>query len=54
MDDLADCLDQLLTEIAAGTRRIKLYKQVKVYLDPATGRYHSGLSDEDILPVREP
>ncbi len=44
IDDLALCLDNLLADIVAGQRRIKLYKQVKVYKDPATGRYHSALS----------
>ncbi len=43
--DLADCLDRLFLEIAAGQRSIKLYRQVKVYKDPATGRYRSGLED---------
>jgi len=45
MDDLAGCLDGLFLDVAAGLRRIKLYKQVKVYKDPATGRYRSGLED---------
>ncbi|MBU0743515.1 DUF4254 domain-containing protein [bacterium] len=45
MDDLAGCLDGLFLDIAAGLRSIKLYKQVKVYMDPATGRYRSGLGD---------
>jgi hypothetical protein len=45
MDDLAGCLDGLFLDIAAGLRRIKLYRQVKVYKDPATGRYRSGLED---------
>ena len=45
MDDLAGCLDSLFLDIAAGLRSIKLYKQVKVYKDPATGRYRSGLED---------
>ncbi|HPF36475.1 MAG TPA: DUF4254 domain-containing protein [Candidatus Krumholzibacteria bacterium] len=48
MDDLALCLDQLLTDIVAGRRRIKLYRQVKVYKDPATGRYRSGLAGLDV------
>jgi uncharacterized protein DUF4254 len=42
--DLAGCLDDLFLDIAAGRRSIKLYRQVKVYKDPETGRYHSGLS----------
>ncbi len=45
MDDLAGCLDSLFLDIATGRRGIKLYKQVKVYKDPATGRYRSGLED---------
>lgn len=48
MDDLALCLDQLLTDIVAGRRRIKLYRQVKVYKDPETGRYRSGLTGLDL------
>lgn len=48
MDDLALCLDQLLTDIVAGRRRIKIYRQVKVYKDPVTGRYRSGLSGLDV------
>jgi len=43
MHDLAGCLDRLFREIAAGQRSVKLYRQVKVYKDPATGRYRSGL-----------
>lgn len=43
IDDLAGCLDVLFTDIAAGRRSIKLYRQVKVYKDPTTGRYRSGL-----------
>jgi len=43
MDDLAGCLDHLFREIAAGRLGIKLYRQVKVYKDPASGRYRSGL-----------
>jgi len=45
IDDLAGCLDGLFLDIAAGLRSIKLYRQVKVYKDPATGRYRSGLED---------
>lgn len=48
MDDLALCLDQLFADIAAGRRHIKLYEQVKVYKDPATGRYRSGLNNGDV------
>ncbi len=50
MHDLAGCLDRLFLEIAAGQRRIKLYRQVKVYRDPATGRYRSGLAEPEARP----
>jgi hypothetical protein len=33
--DLAACLDQLWAETLAGTRRFKLYRQLKMYNDPA-------------------
>jgi Protein of unknown function (DUF4254) len=33
--DLAACLDQLWMETLAGTRRFKLYRQLKMYNDPA-------------------
>ena len=33
--DLAGCLDALWREIADGTRRFKLYRQLKMYNDPA-------------------
>jgi hypothetical protein len=33
-DDLAACLDALWSEIATGTRRFKLYRQLKMYNDP--------------------
>jgi hypothetical protein len=33
--DLAACLDQLLAECAAGKRRFKVYRQFKMYNDPA-------------------
>ena len=32
--DLAGCLDALWTEVLAGTRRFKLYRQMKMYNDP--------------------
>jgi len=51
MDDLALCLDLLLADIVAGRRRVKLYKQVKVYKDPTSGRYRSGLSGLDLGPA---
>ena len=34
-DDLADCLDRLWQHTLAGTRRFKLYLQLKMYNDPA-------------------
>jgi hypothetical protein len=34
-DDLAECLRALWTEVLAGTRRFKLYRQLKMYNDPA-------------------
>lgn len=33
--DLAGCLDALWREVLAGTRRFKLYRQLKMYNDPA-------------------
>ncbi len=33
--DLASCLDQLLADCASGTRRFKVYRQFKMYNDPA-------------------
>jgi hypothetical protein len=33
--DLATCLDALMADIAAGRRRFKLYRQLKMYNDPA-------------------
>jgi hypothetical protein len=32
--DLAGCLDALLAEVRAGTRRFKIYRQMKMYNDP--------------------
>jgi hypothetical protein len=34
-DDLAACLDQLWAEVLGGTRRFKLYRQLKMYNDPS-------------------
>jgi hypothetical protein len=34
-DDLATCLDRLWAETLAGSRRFKLYRQLKMYNDPA-------------------
>ena len=33
-DDLAECLDVLWVEVLGGTRRFKLYRQMKMYNDP--------------------
>jgi len=33
--DLAECLDSLWQETLAGTRRFKIYRQLKMYNDPA-------------------
>jgi hypothetical protein len=33
-DDLAGCLDALWQETLGGTRRFKLYRQLKMYNDP--------------------
>jgi hypothetical protein len=33
--DLASCLDQLFAECASGARRFKIYRQFKMYNDPA-------------------
>jgi hypothetical protein len=33
-DDLAGCLDALWAEVLQGTRRFKLYRQMKMYNDP--------------------
>jgi hypothetical protein len=32
--DLASCLDELWSEVHAGRRRFKLYRQMKMYNDP--------------------
>lgn len=34
-DDLMHCLDELWTEVRGGKRRFKLYRQMKMYNDPA-------------------
>ncbi len=33
-DDLAQCLDQLWSDILSGNRRFKIYRQMKMYNDP--------------------
>ncbi len=42
--DLAGCLESLLTDIQSGRVRLKLYRQVKVYQDPETGRLRADVS----------
>lgn len=42
--DLSSCLAALLADILAGRARLKLYRQVKVYRDPATGRLRADVS----------
>lgn len=34
-DDLAECLDRVWAEVLGGKRRFKLYRQLKMYNDPA-------------------
>lgn len=34
--DLSTAIDQLLTDIAAGKKYMKVYRQMKMYNDPAT------------------
>lgn len=43
IEDLGQCLDALLQGIAAGSVRVKFYRQVKVYIDPNTGQIKSDL-----------
>ncbi len=42
--DLSGCLAALLVDILAGRVRLKLYRQVKVYRDPATGQLRADVS----------
>ena len=42
--DLSGCLETLLRDIVAGRVRLKLYRQVKVYRDPETGRLRADVS----------
>jgi hypothetical protein len=46
-DDLMACLDQLWAETLAGTRRFKIYRQLKMYNDPTLNPaiYGSGTGD---------
>lgn len=43
INDLGSCLDNLLSGIASGRVRVKFYRQVKVYIDPETGKIKSDL-----------
>jgi len=45
--DLANCLDSLWRETLSGTRRFKLYRQLKMYNDPALNPaiYRNGTSE---------
>jgi hypothetical protein len=47
-DDLAGCLDRLWAETLAGTRRFKVYRQLKMYNDPTLNPsiYGSGQGPE--------
>ena len=38
-DDLSAALQELLTDIFAGRKRLKLYRQFKMYNDPALNPY---------------
>ena len=41
--DLGACLDRLLSDIRSGKVGLKLYRQVKVYVEPGTGKLKEGL-----------
>jgi Protein of unknown function (DUF4254) len=45
--DLARCLDELLVDCAAGRARFKVYRQFKMYNDPALNPYLYGANDGD-------
>ena len=47
--DLAACLDSMWSEIVAGQRRFKLYRQMKMYNDPALNPVLYGASGEGNL-----
>ena len=47
--DLAACLDDVWTQIAAGKRRFKLYRQMKMYNDPALNPVLYGRSNDGHL-----
>jgi len=42
--DLASCLDRLFSDVRSGRVRLKLYRQVKVYRDPVSGRLRADVS----------
>jgi hypothetical protein len=44
--DLARCLDELLADCAAGRARFKVYRQFKMYNDPALNPYLYGAKDD--------
>ncbi len=44
-DDLTTAIDQLLDEIAAGRKYMKVYRQMKMYNDPATNPVLYGKKD---------
>jgi len=50
--DLAACLDRLLAECAAGTAYFKVYRQFKMYNDPALNPYLYGGKQSGRQPVR--
>ena len=43
--DLGVCLDNLLAGIDKGEIGLKLYRQVKLYVDPETGQMRADLED---------
>lgn len=45
--DLATCLDQLLQEVCTGRRRVKVYRQFKLYNDPGS---NPALYRQETLP----
>jgi len=49
-DDLAACLDALWSEARAGRRRFKLYRQLKMYNDPALNPVLYSHSPPSTLP----
>ena len=49
--DLARCLDALWRETLAGTRRFKLYRQLKMYNDPIAQPRHLSQDSQESGPV---